>query len=550
MTCWIIHLSGKTWHESINRNDRFWLNGQAYLDDQVITIDQLNSHLDSIQDSNQLMQAQQRLNGFYAWVSVSDQLLRAGVDHIRSRPLYYSHFNEYLYLSDDAEWVRQQVGDREMDPVAKEEFQLVGYVTGADTLFPNVKQLQAGECLMAMRDDNCIRVDTHRFYRFMHTEPDCYDKPSLRDELDHIVIASIQRLIDYANCRQIVVPLSGGYDSRLIVTLLKRLGCQNILTFTYGVLGNKESEYSKRVADVLGLRWHFIEYSEALWREAWQTQERWDYQKWASGLNSIAHVQDWLAVQKLKDGMIVDNDAIFVPGHSGDFVAGSHIPDEAFNRNLFTLADINNAIVAKHYSLAPIKLFSKSSGEWCARVQCRVERNNCQSSWEFADGIEKWDWQERQAKFIGNSVRVYEFYGYDWWMPLWDKEFVRFWQRVPLGLRRGREFYLGYVKDQYGTHAIKNSQKELKNASEGLKYLSLLRKARALKYLARWTCNVINQSSLYPLKHILCQKKGPSNLAWKGRYNDDVLKELLFRGYNINGINAYHFLDRMSVDVK
>ena len=44
-----------------------------------------------------------------------------------------------------------------------------------------------------------------------------------------------------------------------------------------------------------------------------------------------------------------------------------------------------------------------------------------------------------------NSVRVYEFFGYDWWLPLWDGEFVEFWQNVPLSLRYKRLWYNQYV---------------------------------------------------------------------------------------------------------
>lgn len=198
-------------------------------------------------------------------------------------------------ISDNAEWVRQRVGDQTIDPVAREEFQLVGYVTGQDTLFPHVKQLLAGESLIAEEGESGIDVRCRRYYRYLHTEPKQYDEPALRQRLDQVIVKTMRRLIDYAAGRQIVVPLSGGYDSRLIVTQLKRLGYDNILAFTYGVAGNKESRYSKQVADALGLKWHFVEYSSELWRGTWEAAEGRRYQSWASGWSSLAHWQDWLA---------------------------------------------------------------------------------------------------------------------------------------------------------------------------------------------------------------------------------------------------------------
>ena len=44
----------------------------------------------------------------------------------------------------------------------------------------------------------------------------------------------------------------------------------------------------------------------------------------------------------------------------------------------------------------------------------------------FSDGgqaLEAWDSRERVSKYIVNSVRAYEFWGYDWWVPFWDAEF-------------------------------------------------------------------------------------------------------------------------------
>jgi asparagine synthase (glutamine-hydrolysing) len=254
-----LHLSGPGWTEAApSEGIRCGLKGQVYLDGTPIGVDDLARHLSSAPSSPQSLTASlTRLNGFYAWVTQADQELRAGVDHVRSRHLFYGQAEGRFFLADDAEWVRQQVGDREMDTIAREEFQLAGCVTGADTLFPHVKQLQAGEYLVATAGEGgVIRVETQRYYRFLHTEPESYDDTALGAELDRVAVASVRPLMDYAGGRQIVVPLSGGYDSRLIVTLLKRLGYDNILAFIYGVPGNKEPAYSQRVAEALGLRWH------------------------------------------------------------------------------------------------------------------------------------------------------------------------------------------------------------------------------------------------------------------------------------------------------
>jgi asparagine synthase (glutamine-hydrolysing) len=100
------------------------------------------------------------------------------------------------------------------------------------------------------------------------------------------------------------------------------------------------------------------------------------------------------------------------------------------------------------------------------RVLDRAERRRIEDGLTLADAMEKWDWQERQAKFICNSVRVYEFYGYDWWLPLWDTEFMKFWEHVPLELRKGTALYLAYVRHETHKQDSTGTLSQLTNASD------------------------------------------------------------------------------------
>ena len=473
------------------------------------------------------------LNGFHAIVREEPGRIIAAVDHIRSFPLFYADSEGEFFLSDNAEWVRQQVGDITMDPIACEEFQLTGYVTGPDTLFPNVKQLQAGECLIATEVENGVKVERLRYFRLSHTEPEQYDEPALLKGLDTVVVASIQRLIDYAGGRQIAVPLSGGYDSRLIVTLLKCFGYSNVIAFTYGVPGNRESEFSKRVADALGIRWHFVEYNRERWRQAWQTNERWQYQQWASSWTTVAYFQEWLAVWEMKINGVVDDNCIYVTGHCGDFLAGSHIPFNAFINEFFFFDNMTDAVFQRHYLEAPIQLFEQKKDFWQKRIFERCERDKVSKAWMFADGVEKWDWQERQAKYIGNSVRAFEFFGYDWWMPLWDLEFVKFWESVPLELRKGREWYSHYVSSVF---ARQGGGLVLGHASDSSGMNSILRRiakkfmllsfARKIKFLFQ-ILTLRRKDNIFSQAHFLLSGYPPPSV-----------RALAKKGYTVIGIHS------------
>src|SRR5699024_5693716 len=55
--------------------------------------------------------------------------------------------------------------------------------------------------------------------------------------------------------------------------------------------------------------------------------------------------------------------------------------------------------------------------------------------------FEDWILRERQAKFIVNSACVYDFFGYEYRMPLWDTRLLEFFRQVPLELKNFKYLY-------------------------------------------------------------------------------------------------------------
>ena len=417
------------------------------------------------------------LNGFYAICWARPGLLLAAVDQVRSFPLFYADGCTEFYLSDSAEWVRSQIGDVEMCSLAQQEFVMTGCVTGPDTLYKKVKQLQAGEVLEVREIDGKTSLRRRQYYSFEHNEPAAFDDELLLSKLNSVASSSIDNLISVANGRQIVIPLSGGFDSRLIATLLKEKKYENVLTFTYGVVGNRESLFSKEVATNLGLDWVFVEYNSLRWGQMIDSPERWEYQVMASNLCSLPHIQDWIAVEILKDDHSVEKDCIFVPGHSADFVAGSHIPERTFIDKSFTREVVLDSIFNTWFTQSPLNEAEFEKSIWLERISKSTPVQADNMPWEYADRFEHWDWQERQAKYICNSVRVYEFFGYSWWMPFWDRVFMDFWLDVPLHLRQDRAWYKKYVQNKYLENVVPDLATNLGNAVDDPWLVSYLRKS-------------------------------------------------------------------------
>jgi asparagine synthase (glutamine-hydrolysing) len=417
-------------------NGEGFVTGTAFLGNRMLQGEALLNHFLTWKTAEEWKEGLLNLNGFFAVVVKQGNQIFAAVDRLRSIPLFYGKQGSDIFIGDDARWVRGQLEEQEMDLLARREFLATGYVTGQDTLFPNLKQIQAGE-LVAFETSEHGHSDAfpQRYFRYVHS--DYSDSPEetlhlwLQETLDEV----FGRLIALADGRPIVVPLSGGYDSRLIVLMLKKLGYENVVAFSYGKPGNKESAVSRQVADSLGIRWEFVPYSSKLWYHWYRTSEMQEYCRFADGLSSLPHIQDWPAVLALTREGRVPADSIFVPGHSADLLAGSRsksVPD------LYT-GQVNEsrlvkAILGYHYSLFP---WQKEDPNLERFFEERVRRSLGDPS-QYpapASAFESWDISERQPKFIVNSLRVYEFFGYEWWMPFWDKSFMDFWQKISPELR-------------------------------------------------------------------------------------------------------------------
>lgn len=379
-------------------------------------------------------------DGGFAAIQVRPDRLVAGVDRVRSVPLFYAEHGGKVFLSDDAHWIAEQLPPQPADPVAEAEFLALGYVTGADTLHPKVKQLLAGQALTVTGDPPALAL--HRYFVYRHGPYFDETRTALMDAWDATLARIVRRLIASAGGRPIVVPLSGGLDSRLLLLELRRAGHDNVQTFTYGVPGHEEGRIAERVAGELGYPWLAVPYSMEAWRRWYRSREFAEYVRYADGLSTVAHVQDWPAVWELKEAAAIPPDAVFVPGHNGGFLFGENGNVHRIARP--TLDDLISNLERVHYN--NVRLQDRTLR---AAMRRRLEESLAEARLDQPGGPtsawERWEWQERQAKFICNSVRVYEFWGYDWRMPFWDVEAIEFWQRMPLQQRARARLHRAYV---------------------------------------------------------------------------------------------------------
>lgn len=358
-------------------------------------------------------------NGIFSVIILYDDKVFFAADKTRTFPLFYSIHNKKIFISDDADYLKKELG-LFIREESVDEFISTGFVTGKFTLINELYQTQAGEYIIYSNDN--VSLKFYHTYLVSEEELSYKSRDILAKDLLDIFYRIADRVIKFAKGRQIVIPLSGGFDSRLLVSLLKDKGYSNVVCFTYGKYDSFEVKISKKVAQQLGYQWYFIEYDSVTIGQDYAKLNKFiDFANYSSKYTSILHIQDYFAIKTLEEQGVLSSDSILLPGHSGDFLGGSHV------RKFCALKEkeLFSFILKRHYILSTPK---KSNF---------IKIKNYIDSLKYFKFIpysidENFNMKERQAKFIINSVRTYEFFGFEYLIPLWDNELVEFFRVLPL----------------------------------------------------------------------------------------------------------------------
>jgi asparagine synthase (glutamine-hydrolysing) len=444
---------GMRWFHYSEQNLDLWVKGFAFIDDEFSKGIDLAKRIRTVsKDREETIKLIENASGNFAVVVLSERFVLAAVDLVRSIPLYYGVCNGRLFLSDSPEWIKSEMGGSASDYWAGVEFILTGYVTGEDTLFRNIKQIQAGELILLEGREEDIEPRSIR-YQWDCTGEECHSPgQGLLDQMDGIVRKTFLRLLRSTEGKTLVVPLSAGHDSHLVIHMLRELGAKDVICFSYGRKGNHESEISRQRARSLGYRWEFIPYTRRKWAN-WIQSDRWrEYCAYAHNFTSLPHLQDWPAVLELKRRGLIRERSVFVPGHTVTLVSPFSLFTDAQQGSLDQLI---KGILEKHYSLWDWSLKRDSLTPWLReRILRTINTTNIHTFEEMVCACELWESQERQAKFTLNSVRVYEFFGFEWRLPLWDKELVDFWRKVPFSLRHSKRLLMELVQGKCEEHSV------------------------------------------------------------------------------------------------
>lgn len=416
----------KGWvHESaVSATGYAYVNGNGLLEAAQLI------HFFDVADESEWLEKLCQCNGIFSVVCHNNKFKAAAIDSTRIHPLYYRITKEQIILTDDP-YTLIQKGDAE-DEDAVRAYTVSGATFEGTTLVKGISQIKPNHYLLP--DGTQKKYYTYTTYLYEIHTPTYMGMHAMLNRV-------FQRLIQRLDGRQVVIPLSGGYDSRLVLCMLKRFGYQHVVCYTVGRPNNIESRIAQKVAQQLGYKWYDIDTTQEELQKLISPQST-DFQKYYTylgGLCNFVWLFEYVAITSLKKRDILKEDAVFIPGHTADVHAGSHLTKACIHKK-DTIYYLTSSLLYDSFEYPG----QKQMYSYIRNYFKSQKRNNI-ADWSL---FQSFIAQNRLPHNILNSARIYEHMGYEVALPFWDKEFIELFRTMPYEALLNKSFYTNYVRTQ------------------------------------------------------------------------------------------------------
>lgn len=398
-------------------------------------------YFEDVTSLEQFTEKLETIDGVYAVVIENQTQTFACVDRSRSMPLYFD--TEGRFLSDSAEEIRLQLG-LDKEEVDKHNYLTLlsaDYLFGNETVYSAIKQLDLGEAIAI--DETGISFRRY-FYHF--SEVVDRSEEEIKARLTTVATNAFLRLKEVIAGRPVVLSMSGGYDSRFVGCMLKKVGITDVSCYTYGKIDSFEVKQSQKNAQALGFRWTCVEHTdEEVTKMLDETGQ--SYLNSYTGHDYTAYYQNFPAVRKLHEENWFKPNSVFITGLCGDMPTGNYVlpynadmeysPETAAEHlynNIFTRLDMGVKFKSEWLKktvdkLSQLPITIKDYSSWTSAVEC-IYTGTCHSHW-----------------FMHMNT-VHAFFGYEWLLPFWDSELLTEWYRIPAEKRLEQRLYEDWLLNE------------------------------------------------------------------------------------------------------
>ena len=427
------------WRKVSNKKETLWIKGIIYNYTDTYILNRLSKV-----KSNYIKFFLNSIDGHFAIIYEKKNIIISVVDQLGSIPIFY-YFNKNSFLVTPFPSKINNKFKKEINNDQVLSLSMSSYTTGVSTIYKNLYSLKAGTFLIFNKKNKLLTKKV--FYDYKNWKIDNnsnFKKKQLQLSKLHIKI--INKIYKYSleKKKKIAIPLSAGYDSRLIASCLKELGAKNVFCFSYGYKNNYEARAAEKISKKLGYRWEFVDLTN---NKIFNLFKNYKFKKFRSIFDTFFCVSDlteFYAIKELSERKKLLN-TIIINGNSGDFITGDHIIDYKISSNpKKTVDNLLSVFINKHYKLwkslfvgKNINIIKKLLLQEIKNISIlkKIDKNNSHSLFEYLE------YYNRQSKHLSSKQRVYEYFNCEWSLPLWDKDYIEFWRTIKKEFKVNQKLY-------------------------------------------------------------------------------------------------------------
>ena len=382
-----------------------------------------------------------RINGQFtaAICDISNRKIILVSDRYGTRPLYYSTVEKGLAFAPEVKALIKPGTTPEINYGAVSELLHLGFVYGSHTLFRDYHQLPPASYLEFGENQYTIT----RYWDFPYEDSVYHDKKITRKQIDQyleelpVVFKNAVKRQSRFNTDKLLLPLSGGLDSRWVAALLNDIGIKRVTTFTIGEQNTDDVIYAKMVADHLNYDHTVFSIKPS---DVWMHAELFGYisdgMSEISGpiqmtepLKTFINKTEILLAPQVCDALF--GSTLYRP--SVAFLVGKRSYDTAVNQNfLSAFCRIHSRDVMRIFN----KPFSeKINDNYQTTIDEYIKKYHDPLHAYFCLFMEQYG---RRGTFGGNLL--YNLF-FDTRMPSYDNDLIELGFNVPIVLRKGQYIY-------------------------------------------------------------------------------------------------------------
>ena len=366
-----------------------------------------------------------------------------GNDRMGNRQFYYLDTKDLFLFASEIKAILACLEVRpQLDRTGAREYFNFGYPLGEHTLFEGVKFLRGGHVV----EVNGGTVGLAPYWDFKYGEESKATLPELIEEADSIYRDVIRRRV--SGYQRVLVPLSGGLDSRFIVGQASRMGLE-IHSFTHGRRGCHEHKIASQLARAAGLKNYGLVEIDSNWLVDY-------FDKYVDMVEGMAEASPCI--------LLGISEQYGLPVESTCFLNGIFGGPTNFGAGYFGPKDINKELTYEERLRSVTASYGSESGrrayytlfsdEFAAELGAARQASLDQ---EFSKHLHVSEWfhNQRDVYLIRNRLTRYmnlvdcnRFRWHDHF-ALSDDRLMDFYIKLPAMLKIKRRFLIEYIKAKF-----------------------------------------------------------------------------------------------------